>query len=136
MAVTSSPLRMRAVPEMPSDDAILCSSDSNMPDSPGERRRRVAPASVPSALGALTDERSIETSDLTSVVSLNGFLPPVEPGPPGIELGGRVARAYSRDASVARGTAALAAGAVATICDLTCRARDRWGAGWRPGVRG
>jgi hypothetical protein len=69
MAAINSPLRIRAVPEMPSEEAMPCSSGSNIEARPlPGRRRRVEP-------DASSDAWTLETSDVTSVVSLNGFLP-------------------------------------------------------------
>jgi hypothetical protein len=69
MAAISSPLRIRAVPEMPSPEAMLCSSGSSIAARPLPGRRRRAAPDVSS------DAWTLETSDVTSVVSLNGFLP-------------------------------------------------------------
>jgi hypothetical protein len=51
---------------------------------------------VCSALSATTDERSPETSDVTSVVSLNGFLPSIGRDCPGRDNGGRAIRGCTR----------------------------------------
>src|SRR4051812_29962784 len=59
---------------MPRGDAMLFNSGRSLADRPGPVRRRRG-ASVESAPPASAVTRPEETSDVTSVVSLNGFLP-------------------------------------------------------------
>jgi hypothetical protein len=59
---------------MPSDAAIDCNSLSSMPLRPLPERRRRVPADESGVLG---------TSDVTPVVSLNGFLPSIGRERPG-----------------------------------------------------
>jgi hypothetical protein len=83
MAVISSPLRIRAVPEIPRDAARLCNSGKSMADSPVPPRRRFVAVAVPASATSVTP-------DVTSVVSLNGFLPSKSQVHPGLQPGGRV----------------------------------------------
>jgi hypothetical protein len=76
MAVISSPLRIRAVPEIPMDDARLCNSGKSIAESPVPPRRRFVAVAVPASATSVTP-------DVTSVVSLNGFLPSKKPRSPG-----------------------------------------------------
>jgi hypothetical protein len=55
---------------MPSDEAMLCNSGNSIPVNPLPARRRRGEPAVSSGV------ETSETPDVTSVVSLNGFLLP------------------------------------------------------------
>jgi hypothetical protein len=76
MAAISSPLRILPVPVMPNPAAMVCSSGSSLADRPLPAARRRRPVEASSA--------TWETSDVMSVVSLNGFLPSIGRGCPGL----------------------------------------------------
>src|SRR6201995_841766 len=63
---------------MPRDAARLCSSGKSIAESPVPPRRRLVAVAVVEPSSATS-----ETPDVTSVVSLNGFLPSKKPRPPG-----------------------------------------------------
>ena len=79
IAVISSPLRIRAVPEMPRDAARLCSSGSSIAGQPGAAAATLAAVAVAGAV--VSDVRDIRRH----VGGVAQWIPSVDrPGPPGV----------------------------------------------------